>query len=195
MPGESGFVQLMYAVGWGYDSSALYRIDKYATAPVAVNIGDTGVPLVDIAISPIDGKAYGLGFDRNLYSLDLQTGAASQVGATGLGTIPTSLEFDAQGTLFMMGFTNPHLYTVNVQTGQATRLLTTGFGARATRIRSEWEPVRSTTNDELAQINLMTARADHRFHRCDAYPGLRWMPRPTLWGEGPRSETPPSSTY
>ena len=54
------------------DSGRLYRIDDYWSNPVAVLLGDTGLPnLADIAVDPTTLELLGIGFStRDLYSID-----------------------------------------------------------------------------------------------------------------------------
>ena len=89
-----GSVQLpdLYAVSTGIDngSSNLYRIDDYTGSAVAVDIGETGVILTDLAIHPVQG-AYGISHDK-LYTIDLTTGEATEVGNLNVGP-QNSLDF------------------------------------------------------------------------------------------------------
>jgi hypothetical protein len=99
-----------YAVGGPFerDDSQLYRIDNFGTNPTAVIIGGTGVfSMNDIAIDPFSGLAYGVGqtnFGAGLFSIDLDSGVAAEVGPSPLTM--NALDFTSDGVLYTWG-SNP----------------------------------------------------------------------------------------
>ncbi len=100
------------------DSSNLYRIENHATSPEAVNIGDTGLLFWDLAIDPTTELAFGITPGSELYSIDLQTGAATLVGETGVSS-QKALDFSSDGILYSWG-SGTDLYEIDPGTGVAT---------------------------------------------------------------------------
>ncbi|WFE87585.1 cadherin domain-containing protein [Roseibium porphyridii] len=81
-------------------------------------IGSTGVgPLTDIALDP-DGNLYGVSFSH-LYSVDPQTGAATQISTSFFPSSINALEFGPDGTLYAAGGSG-ELFTIDADTGVAT---------------------------------------------------------------------------
>lgn len=66
----------MYGIGFGV-SNHLYRVDNYATAPTAVDLGATGQRLTDIAITP-SGIGYAITI-TGLYRIDLENGRTTLI--------------------------------------------------------------------------------------------------------------------
>ena len=99
---QRALLSTLYAVGSGIGdgTSHLYEIDDYATSPTAVDIGSTSVILPDIAIDPVNDAAYAISF-TDLYSVNLDTGKATKIGALG-PTSMNALTFSATGTLYAM---------------------------------------------------------------------------------------------
>lgn len=115
--------QTLYGIGNGvYDgSSNLYRIENYASSPTAVNIGETGAIIKDIAICPFSGRLFGIRGDQ-FVEIDRHSGATSSIGNLRIGSL-NSMDFDASGTLFAWGENiSNHLYEINVLTGRANRI-------------------------------------------------------------------------
>ncbi len=98
--------------------SYLEKIDP-ATALVTP-IGPTGAVLTDIAIDPKTGIMYAVsGFNQKWYTVNLQTGLATQIGSTGLGfQNGGGLGANSRGVLY--GVDNFSTYTYNKVTGAAT---------------------------------------------------------------------------
>jgi hypothetical protein len=117
----------LYAVGNGVgdNSSNLYRIDNYATAPTATDIGETGRVLLDLAIDPTTGVAYAIDDGSSLYHVDLTNATTTLIGPLGVQG-ENALEFAADGTLYSWGYNNPTLYRIDLATGAATGVLDVG---------------------------------------------------------------------
>jgi hypothetical protein len=117
----------LYAIGdgGGAGSSTLYKIANYATTPTAVVVGPTGLVFPDLAINPITAIGYGVGEDHYLYTIDLNTGAATKVGPTGTTALITGLDFSPVGTLYAMAIDDTHLFTIDPATGAVTTVFDT----------------------------------------------------------------------
>lgn len=120
----------LYAIGNGVvdGSSNLYKILNYATSPLAYNLGETGVKLLDIAINPVDGKAFGISGNGNLYTINLANAQVTRVGNCGVSNL-NALDFDANGSLFAWGSGPTNLYRLNTATAAATLIGNVGFPA------------------------------------------------------------------
>ena len=111
--------------------STLYALDPFTGS--STPIGPTGVdrPLSGIAFDQPNGAVYAISAaspNSNLYTLDLTTGVAYLVGATGI--VAGSLEFGPDGRLYAGGGGPDagRLYVVDRLTGVATLVGETGFG-------------------------------------------------------------------
>ena len=126
---QRALLSTLYAVGSGVGdgTSHLYQIDDYAASPTAVDIGPSGTILTDLAVDPLNDAAYGISF-TDLYSVNLNTGKAVEIGALGISDT-NALTFSATGTLYAMSADRSDLYTVNLTTGKATVVFDTGFTA------------------------------------------------------------------
>jgi sugar lactone lactonase YvrE len=124
---QRSLLSTLYAVGSGVGAgtSSLYKIAEYSTTPTAVEIGNTGVLLTDLAIDPRNDAAYAISF-RNLYAINLTTGKATEIGPLGFPGM-NALTFSPTGTLYAMSTYSPELYTVNLTTGAATIAFDTGY--------------------------------------------------------------------
>lgn len=123
----------LYATGSGVGdgTSHLYTIDSYSTSPQAVDIGSSGEILTDLAVNPANDAAFAVGptfldLDSVLYSINLQTGAATEIGLMGVSGM-NALTFATDGTLYAMSSDTSELYSVNVTSGKATADFDTGF--------------------------------------------------------------------
>ncbi len=106
--------------------NSLFRVEQ-STGDMQL-IGSTGVRIVegDIDFHPLTGILYGIqeektgaSFDSNLFTIDLETGAASVIGA--IVNYPADLSamaFDRNGTLFVLDTTHEALYTVDPTNAQ-----------------------------------------------------------------------------
>jgi hypothetical protein len=126
---QRALLSTLYAVGSGVGdgTSHLYQIDDYAASPTAVDIGKSGTILTDLAIDPLSDAAYGISY-TDLYSVNLNTGKAAEIGALGQSGMD-ALTFSATGTLYAMSTNSADLYTVNLTSGKATVVFDTGFTA------------------------------------------------------------------
>lgn len=108
------------------DAGRLWTIDL--NNGNATLVGDMGKTMLDIAVSPM-GEMYGID-SNNLYRINRSTGAPTQVGPLGLGSLfgpqtPNALEFDADGRLFYatrvdgIGLSPPEFGRIDLTTGQA----------------------------------------------------------------------------
>jgi len=95
---------VMYGVGTGINdnSSNLYRINNFSTAPAAVNIGESGAVLTDVAVHPTTGVIFASD-GLQLFTLNPTTGARTLIGLHLTLDVITALEFNAQGQLFGWG--------------------------------------------------------------------------------------------
>ena len=118
----------LYATGSGVGdgTSQVYRIEGYASAPTAVDISSSGALLWDLAVNPLNDSAYAIS-PTDLYSLNLNTGHATEIGALGVPGMD-SLTFSPTGTLYAMSVDTTDLYTrSNVATGRTTVIFDTSF--------------------------------------------------------------------
>lgn len=143
-------------------NSMLYQITGYSTTPKIVNIGNTGVLLMDLAIKPVTRVFYGL-TNSTLYTLNSSTGASTAVGnfdATASAAGLNSLEFDPSGSkLYAWGTTDNYLYTINPTTAVATRVGNTGYssGGDLAWDASSGMLFGTTASNQLVKINPTTA--------------------------------------
>ena len=88
---------------------------------VITGIGATGVDIAGLAFDALNSILYGVG-NGDLYTIDVTTGAATLIGATGLAFgADAGLAYDPDtATLFLNGGSFDALYTVNTATGLAT---------------------------------------------------------------------------
>ncbi len=144
----------LYAIGSGVGngSSVLYEIANYATAPTAVSIGDSGVLLTDLAIDPKNDAAYAISF-KNLYSINLTSGAATEIGPLGASGM-NALAFSSGGTLYAMSAETADLYTVNLNTGAASVVFDTGYISAGDIAFSKSGELYLTTANDLVEIDV-----------------------------------------
>ncbi|HEY3662036.1 MAG TPA: dockerin type I domain-containing protein [Chthoniobacterales bacterium] len=97
--------------------SSLITIDR--NTALVTPIGPFGAVLTDIAVDPTTGVMYGVsGFNQKFYTVDLQTGVATQTGSTGLGfQNGGGLAADSTGALY--GVDNFSFYSYDKTTGAA----------------------------------------------------------------------------
>ncbi|MHB8954831.1 MAG: putative Ig domain-containing protein [Pirellulaceae bacterium] len=188
MPTTVGAVTVpgpLYAIGNGVDdnSSNLYRIDNYATVPEAINRGETGRILLDLAVDPITGLAYATDSTR-LIVVDLETGATTVVGEMGVNS-QNALAFTPDGTLYSWGHLDSHLYRVNLHTGVATAVLDTGFYSGGDLAYGGGSTLFGTTGSELIEIDIASrTSALVGAHHVDAIFGLDIDKSGTMYGSG-----------
>ena len=124
----------LYALGSGVGDyrSDFYRIDNYATNPVAHYIGVSYIyngPLADMAFDPTTGKIQAVAWATDkLYEIDRQDGHAIWYGARDYPSAQTAVTFDSSGQLYCWGSTR-ELFLVDKVTGQKTSLGNTGYRA------------------------------------------------------------------
>jgi hypothetical protein len=100
----------------------LIRIDNYLTGPPSVtNIGSLGsTALGDIAFRS-DGVLFGWSGNGKLWTVNLATGAATQVGSSTLsGAFGASIDFVGSTLYGLVHGDNGNVYTINQATGVAT---------------------------------------------------------------------------
>lgn len=162
-------------------SSNLYRVDNYGTAPVAVNLGETGLYCTDMAITP-SGIGYAISVNA-LYRIDLTNAALTLVGNL---SNQNSLEAASDTTLYTWGFNDSRILRLDTLTGAATPLVDTGFfGGGDLALASNGVDLYGTTlNNRLIRVNLNTlAVADiGSFGITDFMPGLDFAPDGRLFG-------------
>jgi hypothetical protein len=146
--------EILYGSGTqvGDGSSNIYRIENHAATPTAVNIGEAGVWLLDIAIDPTDGQAYGVSTFA-FYAVDLETGVATFISFTAPNQ--NALEFSPDGKLYSWGFSDTNLYEINKMTGFATPVFNTGLRSDGDLAYHPIEGVLygNATEDTLVRIN------------------------------------------
>ncbi len=93
--------------------------EDYVVIPAVSNLID----IDDVAIDPFDGRMYAIansgGVDDRLVRIDKATGAATDVGALGVGDME-GLGFDNSGRLFGTTGTGDALYDIDKTTGAAS---------------------------------------------------------------------------
>jgi len=94
-------------------------------------------PMGDIDFTS-NGQLWGIGYDNNLYSINAGTGAATLVGATGIGFVAGAAG-DSFGNLYAGGTNN--IYTINTATGAGTQV---GAGGGGYTVSGDLEFVGST---------------------------------------------------
>lgn len=94
-------------------------------------VGPTGIDGRGMAYDDTNGILYAINYaDASLYSVDINTGASTRIGATGIPSDMVGLAFDeSTGTLYLNeGLKTQSLYRVDVTTGEATLIGANGFG-------------------------------------------------------------------
>ncbi len=129
----------VFAMAYNYATDVMYAItgteSRYiATVDLATGVATNVAAITGMANSPMtlaidgEGNAYALDLDSagaTLYSLDLETGAATAIGSTGVGlNYVQSMTWDMDtNQLFwaeILDGSNSGLYTIDVNTGAAT---------------------------------------------------------------------------
>ena len=100
-------------------ANSLLRIDSATPGVIAATVGITGLQsgesLVGIDFRPFNGVLYGIGSTSRIYTLNVATGAATQIGSAGLFTL--------SGANFGVDFNPvPDRIRVTSNTGQNLRL-------------------------------------------------------------------------
>lgn len=100
-------------------TNSLLRIDSATPGVIAASVGITGLQsgesLAGIDFRPFNGVLYGIGSTNRLYTLNVTTGAATQIGSAGAFTL--------SGSSFGMDFNPvPDRIRVTSNTGQNLRL-------------------------------------------------------------------------
>ena len=139
---------VMYATGAGNQSTGLFTIDKHAGAATLVGLSGG-----QCCVAPFGFNIYGLGFGKDgtlwangltlstpgpdfshLYTLDLTTGAAADIGAHGVvvgrQVTYSGLAFRDDGVLLSMGSVDAAsggLFAIDTFTGAATSLSGSGI--------------------------------------------------------------------
>ena len=138
---EDGFRQTspapamdLYAMGNGVgdNRSDYYRIENYATNPVADYIGVSLVnagALADIAVDPNSGRMYAVAWgNQRLYEVNSETGYVFWRGIFDEPSGQTALAFDHSGQLYCWGSTD-FLYRFDKITGEKTLVGEIGYHA------------------------------------------------------------------
>ncbi len=97
------------------------------------------------------------GFSGNaqLATVNLATGAATPIGQ-GLGFNMISLEFDAAGTLYGIGYADALLYQIDKTAGTATSIGSTGINSNMDLAFNSAGTLYATTNDQLWTVDVST---------------------------------------
>lgn len=122
---------------WGIDldANALLTFDVL-TGGIVNTLGITGTsaPITSIAFDPVTGVLFGNdtasfgGSNGALYTIDVGTGAATSVGATGVGDI-FALSFDQSGNLYGIDDSSDEFLAIDTGTGTVTSIGSTGLGS------------------------------------------------------------------
>ena len=99
-----------------YSPGALYQVDH--TDGSYVKIGDTGVGNITGFTYDVTTKTAYVTSDTNLYTIDLNTGAATLVGPTNVLMI--GIACNAQGDLYGISITDSYLHLIDKTTGSST---------------------------------------------------------------------------
>lgn len=186
-----------YAVGStvGSGSSQIYRINEYATDPVADVIVDSGLYLGDIGINPSSGDAFVIEGHApgRLFHVDLATGTLDLVGSSGLNGL-NSLEVAADGTIYARAFNSSLLWTLDPQTATPAVLVDTLYSGGGDLALSPTGEALYATADAgsglstaLMHIDLETAAvvevADISINQdTEAWAGIDFDPDGNLFG-------------
>ncbi|MCG8492183.1 MAG: VPLPA-CTERM sorting domain-containing protein [Sneathiellales bacterium] len=111
----------------GTNNNVLNFVDT-DTVSTTGSVAVTGIrgALTDVAYDQ-NGNLYGISFS-GLYSININTGAATHVGNFGSTSGMNALTFDSAGNAYGASNSNSNLYSVNVATGAATSLGAIGGG-------------------------------------------------------------------
>lgn len=147
-------------------SNVLLTIDR-STFAIAV-VGDTGIATGDFGDLAYDSNhsvmywSAGRG-NGNIYTLNLMTGSATLLGATGLSDL-FALAYDTgNNTLYGASDTDKNLYSINTTTGAATLVGATGifdfFGGLAYRPDNNTLYLTGAGSGKLYAVNVSTGAA------------------------------------
>src|SRR5262245_24922334 len=82
-------------------SSHLLVVSNYATAPVAFDLGATGVNLLDVAVDPTSCRIYGVGGNTPFGFWELNPNSTARyIGGLSGFAPPNALEFDRTGQAY-----------------------------------------------------------------------------------------------
>ncbi len=152
---------VLYGIGnaTGDGSSNLYRIDNYAVAPTAVNLGETGLIFLDIAIDPSDPTGYGVASDGGFYRIDLTNGVPTLVSSSPGGNL-NAMEWLASGVILSWGSVNTNLYEVDPATGVFTLLFDVGFASGGDLAEDVNGDLYGATSTQLIRIDIGAQSAE-----------------------------------
>lgn len=180
-----------YAVGSNVPGgSHIYRIDNFATAPVATVISSPGFVLSDIGINPANGDSYVVDALGNLYGLDRGNGALSLIGNTGVTGL-NSLDVGPNGVIYARSWNSANVWTVSPLTAAANVLLDTEFsGGSDIAVSPDGLELWATADTGsgigtgLIRVNLNTLGVDviGLFGTNAGLPGLDFDSQGGLWG-------------
>lgn len=108
-----------------HDSSGTLATVDTVTGDVTV-IGNMGHVMTDIAFDT-SGNLYGVTF-RDLYAIDVSTGASTLIGNHGIGSA-NALVFGSDNTLYAAAYNSSSLYSLDISTGANTDLGDMGFSS------------------------------------------------------------------
>jgi subtilisin family serine protease len=160
---------LTFAGDFGIDdNSIMYIVDKNTSQLLAVNvesgttttIGST-LLFTDLACDKTTGTMYGALFAdpvSKLYTIDLNTGAATEVGSMGDGLI-ISMACDGNGNLWGFEIDSDNIYQINSETGSKTLVGSAGFDGRYAQSMA-WDPITDVVY--LAAFNNVTLSGELR---------------------------------
>lgn len=144
----------MYCTGFGV-STHLYRVDNYSNNPRAIDIGETGLRLTDIAITP-NGTAYVI-TETNLYKINLENGKTTPVGMKRFTYSQNSLEAASDTKLFMWSPGNTWIRSMDLTNLTVTDVVDTGkYGADLALAPGGIELYGASLDGMLIKYNLVT---------------------------------------
>ena len=144
---------IMYCIGFGV-SDRLYRVDNFATTPKAVDLGPTGVRLMDIAITP-SGSAFAI-TTTELFKVNLENGKVSLIKEL-FPHSQNSLEAASDKKLFVWGLGDGVIRTIDLSTLTVTPLVDTKkFGADLALAPGGIDLYGATLDGFLIKVNLTT---------------------------------------
>ncbi|WP_165933432.1 T9SS type B sorting domain-containing protein [Arundinibacter roseus] len=132
-------------------------------------IGNTGVPMFDIAISP-GGELYGNGKDNRLYKINRETAAPSLIG--NLYPLPgddfNSLVFSASGILYAASSKSSFLFSVDTTSAVTSVLGNMRFQAAGDLTFFEGNLYLAAENNNLVRVNITNPEQSVSLGRMNA---------------------------
>ncbi|HJR08134.1 MAG TPA: hypothetical protein VJ842_12810 [Pyrinomonadaceae bacterium] len=144
----------MYCIGYGTPIQHLYRVDNYATTPTAVDLGEIGPRLTDIAITP-SGIGYAITI-TGLYRIDLENGKTTLIREL-FNRSQNSLEAASDNRLFTWGPGDTMIRSIDLTTLAVTPLVDPKkFGTDLALAPGGIDLYGTSLDGMLIKVNLVT---------------------------------------